>query len=224
VSVVGTILAARMNSTRLPGKALRDLGGVPMIRCLIERLRGTRLSGSLYFATTERADDDALADCVASLGVPVFRGSVDDVAQRYFAAAQEYGLDWIIRVTGDCPFVDAESLDHCMAQWRPDDACALFSTKGAFPIGIDYEVFASASLAAELPRMSAQEREHVTPRFYQPNHGYTVRRFSPPPSWPAVSESFVIDTPADYEKAKRWLARLGTRQFRVQQLLELQAT
>ena len=90
-----------------------------MIQFLLERLRATRFGGPVIFATTQRADDDALAELVRALGVPVFRGADADVAGRYLGAAREFELDWIVRVTGDCPFVDAESLDACLAQWSP---------------------------------------------------------------------------------------------------------
>ena len=221
MTVVGTVVAARMNSVRLPGKAMLDLDGVPMIQFLLDRLRSTKLGGPVVFATTERADDDVLASHVAGMGVPVFRGADDDVAQRYVAAGHEFGFDWIVRVTGDCPFVDGESLDFCLSQWNADAIGTVHSTKGAFPVGIDYEVVATETLRVEWPKMSAQEREHVTLRLYRPELGFVVRQFTPPASWPVAHARYVVDTPSDYGNAARWTARLGSRRFSVQRLLEL---
>jgi spore coat polysaccharide biosynthesis protein SpsF (cytidylyltransferase family) len=221
MSVVGTVVSARTASRRLPGKALLDLQGIPIVQFLLERIRGTRLGGPVVFATTQRLDDDVLAAHVESLGIPVFRGADDDVAGRHVAAARAFGIDWIVRVTGDCPFVDAGSLDHCLAQWDATGGDELVSTKGVFPVGIDYELFPTALLEREWPKMSADEKEHLTLRFYRADLGFAVRRFSAPTSWPRVERSYLVDTPADYERAVARAARFVDRRFSVQALLEL---
>jgi spore coat polysaccharide biosynthesis protein SpsF (cytidylyltransferase family) len=221
MTVVGTVVSARTASTRLPGKALLPLGDVPMVQYLLERLRGTRLGGRVIFATTERADDDPLAELVAHLGIPVFRGADADVAGRYLAAANAFGLDWIVRVTADCPFVDAISLDGCLGQWNAGRRADIVSTKGVFPTGIDYELFPTALLAREWPKMTAEEKEHLTLRFYREDLGFVVERFTRPATWPHVRQSFTVDTHADYARAKELALRLADRRFSVQQLLEL---
>lgn len=221
MSAVATVVSARMASTRLPGKARLDLGGVPMVQFLLDRLRGTRLGGSVLFATTEREDDNVLAARVAAMGIPVFRGADVDVAGRYLALAHKFGVEWIVRVTGDCPFVDAQSLDYCLNQWDQHEKIDLLSTKGAFPVGIDYELFSTVTLETEWPKMSAEEREHLTLRLYRPELGFALKRFSPPASWPKVSASYTVDTAEDYKKALTRVERLGNRQFSVQDLLGL---
>jgi spore coat polysaccharide biosynthesis protein SpsF (cytidylyltransferase family) len=221
MSRIGTVVSARTASKRLPAKALLPLGGVPMIQFVLERLRGTKHGGPVVFATTQRRDDDALAELVRDLGYPVFRGADADVAGRYVACARELELDWIVRVTGDCPFVDAESMDACLVQWQPSDDVDMVSTKGVFPVGIDYELFPSAILAAEWPRMSEDEREHLTLRFYRADLGFRVRRFERPRAWPPGGGPFLVDTPADYERAVRTVARFRSARFTVDELLQL---
>jgi spore coat polysaccharide biosynthesis protein SpsF len=223
MSVVATVVSARTASTRLPGKALLDFCGVPMIQFLLERIRDTRAGGQVIFATTEREDDDPLAKRVAALGFAVFRGADADVAGRYLAAARRFGLEWIVRVTGDCPFVDAASLDHCLEQWDPSAGDDLVSTKGVFPVGIDYELFPATLLDHEWPKMTGEEKEHLTLRFYRRELGFAVRRFTAPSAWPQVQRAYVVDTPADYAKAVGLAARFPDRRFAVQQLLELPA-
>lgn len=221
MSVVATVVSARMASRRLPGKALLDLGGVPMVQFLLDRLRGTKLGGPVIFATTERRDDDILAVRVAEMGIPVFRGADADVAGRYLALARKFAADWIVRVTGDCPFVDAQSLDYCLSQWDRQEKYDLLSTKGAFPVGIDYELFSTATLESEWPKMSGEEKEHLTLRLYRPELGFALKLFSHPTSWPKVSCSYTVDTAEDYKKALAWVKSLGNRRFSVQDLLGL---
>src|SRR3974390_1575647 len=104
---VGIVVAARIGSTRLPGKALRPLDGIPMIVFLLRRLVPARRA-TVVFATTELPADDMLAGIVAGEGFPVYRGANEDVVARYVGAAERFSLDTVVRVTGDCPFVNAE--------------------------------------------------------------------------------------------------------------------
>ena len=219
MTAIGTVVSARTASIRLPAKAFRLLDDVPMIVFLLERLRSTRKGGKLIFATTQRRDDDKLAELVGGLGIPVFRGADSDVADRYLAAAKEFGLEFIVRVTGDCPFVDADSLDACIAQWSAESASDIFTTKGVFPVGIDFELFSTLVLEREWPKMTAEEREHLTLRFYRQDLGFSISRFEPPADWPVVSHPFVVDTIADLKQASRLVSRLG-RHFTVRQLLD----
>jgi spore coat polysaccharide biosynthesis protein SpsF (cytidylyltransferase family) len=192
-----------------------------MVEFLLERLKDTRHGGQVIFATTRRRDDDALAAHVAGLGIPVFRGADADVAARHVEVAREFDLEWIVRVTGDCPFVDAASLDLCLAQWNAAEATDLISTKGVFPVGIDYEVFSTATLVREWPRMTEEEKEHLTLRLYRADLDFTVRRFAKPPSWPSTAGKYVVDTPGDYERAVRLVAELGGRHFSIEDLLRV---
>jgi spore coat polysaccharide biosynthesis protein SpsF (cytidylyltransferase family) len=224
VTALATVISARMGSMRLPGKAMLDLGGVPMVQFLLERLQRTKLGGMVIFATTERPDDDVLATTVADLGVPVFRGANADVASRYLALADEFDLDWMVRVTGDCPFVDAASLDYCLAQWDVTEPLDLLSTRGAFPVGIDYELFSRITLKREWPKMSPDEMEHLTLRFYRPELGLSVKRFSKPSNWPEAKIAYTVDTLEDYRRASELVAGLGNREFSVHDLLNFSSS
>lgn len=213
-----------MGSTRLPGKAMLKLGGVPMVQFLLQRLQGTKYGGTVIFATTDRHDDDILASCVAELGIPVFRGADADVAYRHLQLAQEFGLDWMVRVTGDCPFVDAMSLDQCLTQWDLSEPLDFLSTKGKFPVGIDYEVFSRVILEREWPKMTSNEMEHLTQRFYRPELGLIIRQFSPPSSWPKAKMSYTVDTLEDYNRALNLVAGLQSMTFSIQDLLDFSSS
>lgn len=222
MNTIATVVSARMGSTRLPGKALLDLGGVPIIQFLLERIRDTKLGGPVVLATTERSDDDVLAARVSSMGIPVFRGADMDVAGRYLSVARKLGVSWIVRITGDCPFVDAQSLDFCLSQLDRRSKIDLYTTKGVFPVGIDYEVLSVKLLAEEWPLMTDEEKEHLTLRFYRAGLGFVIKQFLPFTLRCKETHFYTIDTIDDYQKAVARVEALGNRNFAVQDLLKFQ--
>lgn len=199
----GIVVAARSGSSRLPGKALLPLRGVPMLLFLLQRIRSVRQADTVLLATTTLPQDDALADLARQAGVPVVRGPVDDVVARYVLAAEEAGLDYVARVTADCPFVDARLLDYCLEYARSRDF-HLASTKGSFPVGLDCEIYPAALMARlhRAGRLDAAEREHLTLRFYNRPEDYEILRIPAPEEWksPAV---LTVDTGEDYARAVR---------------------
>jgi spore coat polysaccharide biosynthesis protein SpsF len=199
---VGVIVSARTLSSRLPAKALLPLQGIPMVIFLLRRLRSTKRA-SLVFATTDLASDDELAELVEQEGVPVFRGSCNDLIARYSGAAAQFGFDAVARVTGDCPFVDGALVDWCLSEVSSDDDFDLATTKGSFPVGLDVEIYRSRRMTevAERPDLSKQHREHLTLYFYHHRNAYAVRAILPPPNLPSSSRHFTVDTRADYDVA-----------------------
>lgn len=195
----GVIVAARSGSSRLPGKALLPLDGVPMIVFLLRRIRPSIQADAIIFATTELPEDDELASIVAKEGFEVYRGANQDVVARYVKAAQDYGLDYLVRITGDCPFVDSASLDYCIARCKEFDRFDLASTKGYFPVGIDYEIYRADMMASlhESGKLTREEREHLTLHFYNNNDSFDIRKIYPPDEW-KNEVTFTVDTREDY--------------------------
>lgn len=217
----GVIIAARTSSTRLPGKALMTLKDLPMVVFLIRRLHNNSRSGLLHFATTDLPDDDWLASVVEAEGVPVFRGSNEDVMQRYVDAAQQFGIECVIRITADCPFVDAETLDYCLDRCETFGEFDLATTKGLFPVGIDFEIYNASSMRAlhESGLPDASDREHLTKYFYDHPDRYDIRRIEPDPAWVCTTRAFTVDTEADYAWAQQAADRFDTIRFRVSDLI-----
>ena len=167
------LLQARTSSTRLPGKVMKPILGVPMILRHIERLKRARLLEHLMVVTSGDASDDALAALCASGGIPCFRGSLDDVLDRFYQAARPLAPDTVVRLTGDCPLADPEVVDGTIAFFREGGydyvSNALHPT---FPDGLDVEVMRFSCLeAAWRDARLKSEREHVTPYVYNhPEH------------------------------------------------------
>src|SRR5262249_4953398 len=110
------IIQARMSSTRLPGKVLLDLAGEPRLARVVERTRRAKTIDRVVVATTVEAEDQPIIDLCHSRGWTVSRGSRDDVLDRYYQAALADKADPIVRITSDCPLIDAGVLDRVVSQ------------------------------------------------------------------------------------------------------------
>jgi spore coat polysaccharide biosynthesis protein SpsF len=163
------IVQARMGSTRLPGKVLMDLGGQPVLSRVVLRLRRAATLAEVVVATTESWKDESVVQLCEDRCVKVFRGSEEDVLDRYYRAASFYGCDAVVRITSDCPLVDAELVDHVVREFLEKKAdYASNVLVRTYPRGLDAEVFTLSALEkvwrlADRPH----QREHVTPLFYQ---------------------------------------------------------
>jgi spore coat polysaccharide biosynthesis protein SpsF len=214
---IGVVVAARTGSTRLPGKALLPLGDLPMVLFLLRRLK-TVCNAEVVLATTTLESDNSLADIVSDFGVPVFRGDPKDLVQRYCDTANHFGFDIVVRVTADCPFVDAALIEWCLQRAAELTEWDIATTKGQFPVGLDAEIYPTKLMQAlnDSAPLSADDREHLTLHLY---NNYKVARLSPPPDWAATSKVFTVDTQADYELAQGLVASFKGADFSVKKLL-----
>ena len=118
---VAVILQARTGSSRLPGKVLADLAGRPMLAFLVERLKRCASVDRCILATTELAEDDALAGLGESLGLTVVRGSRKDVLSRFALAVEYTTANTLVRITADCPFLDPDLLEEMIHEFHEQD-------------------------------------------------------------------------------------------------------
>jgi spore coat polysaccharide biosynthesis protein SpsF len=109
------IIQARMGSSRLPGKVLKDIGGAAMLQRVVVRARRARSLGRVVVATTTDPGDDLLAAFCRRQGFPVFRGDPYDVLDRYYQAAKRFDSEIIVRLTADCPVIDPREIDRTVS-------------------------------------------------------------------------------------------------------------
>jgi spore coat polysaccharide biosynthesis protein SpsF len=167
------ILQARMNSERLPGKVMKLIGGIPMIGILIKRLKKSDLP--IILATSSNIENDVLVEYAKSWDVQVYRGSENNVLERYYFAAKSVDAQTIIRVTGDNPLLDGELLrDSVNYYCSLNDERTYLSTglSHSFPLGISVEIFSFSLLEeAYINAIHLGEFEHVTPYMHQNKPG-----------------------------------------------------
>ncbi|WP_026395937.1 cytidylyltransferase domain-containing protein [Acetobacterium malicum] len=170
---IGVIIQARMGSTRLPGKVMRELFGKTVLGHVIERVQQAKKIDTIIIATTKDPCDDIIEEEALKYRVKVFRGSEDNVLERYYLAAKKNMLDVVVRVTSDCPLIDPHIMDQLIDIFTNNDF-DMVSNSGAdykkrtIPQGFDVEVFSFASLEeAYLNADQLYQREHVTPYIYE---------------------------------------------------------
>lgn len=222
------IIQARMGSTRLPGKVMKLLCGKTVLAHVITRVKACPLVDEIIVATTTAAADDAIAQEAEKIGVRCFRGSEDDVLERYYLAAQKYDADVIVRVTSDCPLFDPEVLENLLDYFDMMVDAGLSidylsnTVNRSYPIGLDAEVFTFNTL--EIAYHNAEqpyEREHVTPYVYQ--HPQIFALHSQNHGEDLSHHRWTLDTPEDFqfiEAVYRALYQPG-RLFTMDDILEL---
>jgi spore coat polysaccharide biosynthesis protein SpsF len=212
---VVAIVQARMGSTRLPGKVLADIGGVPMLARTMERARLCRRIDDWMVATTQEPGDDAVEALCRGRGYAVYRGSLNDVLDRYVQAARKAKADVIVRLTADCPLLDPELVDQTVQAFlaaSPPADLVVNRLPGArtYPIGLDTEVVSRSALERAWREARAPfQREHVLPYLYDPPGRFRVIRLDAERDYGELR--WTVDTPEDLEFVRQVVARLEPR-------------
>ena len=159
------VVQARMGSTRLPGKVLKDLFGKPVIQFLLERLNKSQLINEIIIATSTDKEDDTLVDFLNKKNYRFIRGDNQDVLSRYALAAKSTNSDAIMRITGDCPLIDPDLIDEIIEEFYSLDSDYHSNCyPPTYPDGLDVEIFKKRILfEAHKNAKAPSEREHVTP-------------------------------------------------------------
>ena len=164
------IIQARTSSKRLPRKVLLPINNTPMILFQLNRIKRSKLLSKIILATSHDFTDDHLANIVKAHGYDTFRGSLENVLDRYAKCAEKEDPDIIVRLTGDCPLTDPELIDEIIDFFLKSDydylGNGIEQSNLSVPDGFDIEIFSHnilkvASEKAFLP----SELEHVTPWF-----------------------------------------------------------
>lgn len=161
---VTAIIQARMTSSRLPGKILMEVLGKPLLQLMIERVQQASCIDSVVLATTTNKEDDPTEELGKSMGVEVFRGSEEDVLDRFYRAADRSGGEHIMRLTGDCPLIDPDFLDE-LADFYVAGGYdyAANCVEPTLPDGLDAEIISIEALRETHRKATrAPHKEHVT--------------------------------------------------------------
>jgi spore coat polysaccharide biosynthesis protein SpsF len=207
---VGAIVQARIGSSRMPGKVLLRLAGRPTLSWLLERLDHATTLNAVGVATTDSVADDPVVAFCREIGVPAYRGSESDVAQRLLDAAELLELDGFVRVNGDSPLLDQALVDRGVSLFQRGGRDLVTNVfPRSFPRGQSIEVLRTSALRQALERLPGPaDREHVTSGIYREPEGLTIENFTAgkegvEPDGRDVR--LVLDTPEDAQLIERVL-------------------
>lgn len=204
------IVQARMTSTRLPGKVLKEVLGKPLLEYQIERLKQVNSADGVVIATTTNDTDQPIIELCNRLLIPYFRGSENDVLARYHGAAKAHQADVVVRVTSDCPIIDPQVIDRIIRFYldhQNEYDYVSNCLERTYPRGMDTEVFSFIALNEAFLEATAQpEREHVTPFIHRHPERYRLANM-------AYSEDqshhrWTVDVPEDFVLIKKIIEAL----------------
>lgn len=190
-----TVIQARINSTRLPGKVMLPLAGKPLLVRMVERVKSAKLSGTVLVATTtDLADNEIVALCEAE-NILCYRGHPTDLLDRHYQAALYYQADVVLKIPSDCPLIDSNIIDSVIGFYKDNQGKYDYVSNlhpASYPDGNDVEVITFSALEKAWKNSTKQlEREHTTPYIWENPNAFRIG-------------SVLWETGKDYSKTHRW--------------------
>lgn len=195
---VVAIIQARMGSTRLPCKVIKEIVGKPMLWHIINRLKWSKLIDEIVIATTTNKEDLVIIEFADKHGIACYAGSAEDVLDRYYQVALKFGADIIVRITADCPLIDPNIADKIINDFLIDAELDYASNTliPTYPDGLDVEVLSLTALEIAWNNANKKsEREHVTP--YIKNHPEIFKLLNVQGNYDLSSSRWTVDYPED---------------------------
>lgn len=199
------IIQARMDSSRLPGKILMQLEGKSILEHVVNSLKFSKLCNKIIVATTINETDDSIETLCNELNVYCFRGSSDDVLNRYYECAKLYQGDLIVRITCDNPLIDPTLVDEAIKICKEKN-CDYVSNMihQTYPIGYLVEVLKFDILKQNNDEIhDALTREHVTHDIRTNIMMYKIKEFFAPENLQRPNWRLTVDYENDYELMKK---------------------
>ncbi|GAE92678.1 spore coat polysaccharide biosynthesis protein spsF [Gracilibacillus boraciitolerans JCM 21714] len=206
---VVAIIQARMGSSRLPGKVLREVMDKPLLYYQLARVRKSNYLDEIIVATTTLANDDCIVDLCMSQNIKVYRGSEQDVLTRYVEATKEANADIIVRLTADCPLLDPVLIDQLIEVFKREQDVDYVSNviNRTYPRGLDIEVFSQEALIkVNQWATSTSYREHVTNYLLEHPEKFRLRNVSNPTD--ISFHRWTVDTIEDFQLIQHILIAL----------------
>lgn len=219
---IAAIIQARMGSTRLPGKVLREIAGEPMLVRDMHRVMQSKLVNTVIVATSTGPSDDPIIALCKKHGWDSFRGNEQDVLDRFYQCAKVYKADIIVRITSDCPLIDATVIDRVIQDFLNhlpgiDYASNVLPVR-TFPRGLDTEVMSFKALERSWKEdTNPQWREHVTQYIHHHPDRFTVHCVKN--SIDLSSFRWTVDTKEDLEFVNKIYEYFTDDQFSWEEIL-----
>lgn len=179
-NIIGAIVQARTSSQRYPNKVLHHVAGMPMLKYLLERLEHCDYLDAIVVATSNEDSDAPIEEFCRQNGVACFRGSLINVAERFFQLVNTYQFDAFVRITGDSPLLDQRLVSRALELFRHDEYDLVTNVlPRTYPKGQSVEVVSSKAFKETFHDITdADDLEHVTRYFHSNAQDFRIERFS----------------------------------------------
>lgn len=205
---MGVIVQSRMASSRLPGKALMDLAGKPLLQYVLERLERCAVLDAVVVATSTASEDDAIVQFCQGWGVEYYRGPLNDVAGRFVGVLEQNDWEAFVRIAGDSPLLDQRLVDRGVKLFCEGGFDLVTNVwPRSYPYGQSVEVVAAEILKQTYKRMKKPgDREHVTRFFYQHEREFKIGNFKSAGNY--AGWRLVVDTVDDLKEVEALVQRM----------------
>ena len=212
-------IEARMTSSRLPGKVLKPINGIPAIELMYQRIKDSKYINDIIIATTTNDTDNPLVQWCEKNNVSYFRGSEKNVYERVLGAHQKFGTDIIVQLTGDCPLISSEIIELVVEEYLNRDYDYVVKSR-EFPIGLGIAVFSKKILESvqNERELTYEDKEHVTPYLYTSGK-YTIFRIPAKEKYIMPELSITLDTKEDFEVIENICKHFDTILFSVEDII-----
>jgi spore coat polysaccharide biosynthesis protein SpsF len=207
---VSILVSARMASSRCPGKALAPLAGRPLLEVLLDRMAAVRGVDGVVLATSVSPENDALVDVARRAGFESFRGDEDDVLRRHVDCARALGADHVVRVTGDNPLTDVETIERLVPRHLREGADYTYVPGDALLMGILSEVISRSALERSWERGEARHRSELMTLYIKEHpQEFKVVTAELAPGLYRPEYRLTVDEPEDVRLMQEIFARLS---------------
>ncbi|MDI9309695.1 MAG: glutamate-1-semialdehyde 2,1-aminomutase [Limnohabitans sp.] len=208
MKIIG-VTQARIGSSRLPGKVLKEIDGKTILEYHLERASKSKLVSQWKIATTQENESDAILKIGQKLDIEGYKGSLEDVLDRFYQTVKNDQPKYVVRITSDCPLIDAnvidETIDFCL---KNNLEYHSNQTQNAYPDGLDVEIFTFSKLEEAWENATSNvDREHVTP-YIRRTSIQKIDKFDLDKAYSALR--ITVDEPSDFELISRLITRLGS--------------
>jgi spore coat polysaccharide biosynthesis protein SpsF len=220
--MIGCIIQARMGSLRLPKKVMKKIDEKDtVLDYVIQQLKSSKKIEKIVVATTTLSEDDIICDNLFLQNIEFYRGSSEDVLDRFYQCAKKFSMDTIVRITADNPLIDPNIIDLIINMYE-NQKCdfATNTLERTFPYGTEVEVFSFNVLEESWnSAIKPSEREHVTPFIRDPQNAYELKNCKYKKDLSYLR--YTIDKIEDLELVKKIVKNISTRPILMENILDL---
>ena len=220
--MIGCIIQARMGSSRLPKKVMKKIDNdYTVLDYVIQQIKSSESIEKIIVATTILEQDNVIYDYLCSQKYEVFRGSSEDVLDRFYQCAKKFSIDTVVRITADNPLIDPKIIDTAITEYKNGKYDLVTNTlKRTFPFGTEVEVFSFKILEKSWQNAKKpSEREHVTPFVWNKQNGFNIKNFEYKKNISHLR--YTVDRIEDLELVKEIIKNIKTRPILLENILKL---